>query len=180
MDNYYIITGAPGSGKSAILSALEQAGYHTVPEPARQILAEQRAIDGQGVYDKNPFLFKELMLSRAMFQHLINASEQSPVFFDRGVPDLIAYTQCFGLEPGDEVNASQIYHYNNIVFFTPSWEAIYRQDDERKMSFQEAAQFGDHLRSIYQKLQYQLIEVPYVSCIDRAQFIFKTIKTSGT
>jgi kynurenine formamidase len=37
-----------------------------VPEFARETISEQRAINGNGVYDKDSLLFKELMLSRAI------------------------------------------------------------------------------------------------------------------
>ena len=50
MDNYFIIIGAPGSGKMAIMFALIKHGFSVVMEPAREILEEQRAIGGDSVY----------------------------------------------------------------------------------------------------------------------------------
>lgn len=47
--NYFILTGAMGSGKSTILAKLAEAGVHCVPEPTRAILAEQRLIAVLGV-----------------------------------------------------------------------------------------------------------------------------------
>jgi predicted ATPase len=43
---------------------------------------------GNGVYDKDPPLFCDLMLKRAIadYQRLGDASE--PAFFDRGIPDM--------------------------------------------------------------------------------------------
>ena len=41
-------------------------GFLGVDEPAREILAEQRAIGGCGVADKDPQLFCDLMLERAI------------------------------------------------------------------------------------------------------------------
>ena len=57
MDFRFIITGAPGCGKTSILKELTQSGYEVANEPARQVLEEQRMINGDGVYDKNPLLF---------------------------------------------------------------------------------------------------------------------------
>ena len=42
-DRLHILTGAPGSGKTAILEGLGD-GVHTVGEPAREVIAVQRAV----------------------------------------------------------------------------------------------------------------------------------------
>jgi predicted ATPase len=49
--NRFVVTGAPGSGKTPILRELVRLGFLGVNEPAREILAEQRAIGGDGIYD---------------------------------------------------------------------------------------------------------------------------------
>jgi hypothetical protein len=68
--NRFVVTGAPGSGKTPILRELVRLGFLGVDEPAREILAEQRAIGGNGVYDKDPQLFCDLMLERAVADYL--------------------------------------------------------------------------------------------------------------
>ena len=174
-ENCFVVTGAPGSGKSALLDAIKAKGVTCVAEFARAIIAQQRAIDGDGLYDKKPQLFKELMLSRAM-NDFIEVDAQIPHLFDRGIPDLLAYSDCFGLARGSEVKAAQLYRYNKTVFFTPSWEAIYSNDEDRTISFQQAKAFGDNLKIIYQELGYVLIELPYVSIDERVIFISETIR----
>ena len=46
MRNRFVITGAPGSGKTLVLRELVKVGFLGIDEPAREILAEQRAIGG--------------------------------------------------------------------------------------------------------------------------------------
>ena len=43
-ENFFILSGAPGSGKSTLLQNLKTEGFRVVPEPARQVLSEQRKI----------------------------------------------------------------------------------------------------------------------------------------
>ncbi len=173
--NLFILTGSPGSGKSTLLDAMVKKGIACVAEFARAIIAQQRAINGDGLYDKNPQLFKELMLSRAIHD-FVEADTQTPYLFDRGIPDLLAYSDCFKLARGAEVKAAELYQYNKTVFFTPSWEEIYSNDEDRKITFHEAKNFGNNIKSIYQALGYELIELPYASVDERVDFITDLIR----
>jgi predicted ATPase len=174
-NNYFVLTGAMGAGKSTILKELTTRKFLCVEEPARPIIAEQRNIDGEGVYEKNPRLFTELMLSRSMFQFQQMQNYKGPIIFDRGIPDNIVYAQALGFDLSHIHNAAKKYRYNNIVFFTPGWREIYRTDEERKMSFEAANQFGNDLKKIYLNLGYQVIDVPLESPEARAKFIIKAI-----
>jgi predicted ATPase len=49
-----VITGPPGSGKTPIVGELVASGFTGVAEPAREVIAEQRALGGDGVWDRNP------------------------------------------------------------------------------------------------------------------------------
>ena len=169
--NFYVLSGAMGGGKSTVLSRLRDFGIHCVPEPARQILAEQRLIKATGVPEKNADLFGMLMLSRSIHNYYENSSAEEPVVFDRGIPDMLAYARLFSLDETSYANASQEFRYNPTVFYFPAWEEIYTNDSERKMSFEEAEVFGDLVRSIYEKLGYQILEVPRFSLEERIQFI---------
>ena len=95
--NYFILSGAMGGGKSTILKALRKLGLMAIDEPARQILAEQRSIEGDGVPDRDQKLFTDLLLSRSISQFHQMQEHQGPVIFDRGIPDNIAYADLFGI-----------------------------------------------------------------------------------
>ncbi|MBF0279987.1 MAG: AAA family ATPase [SAR324 cluster bacterium] len=119
-ENCFIITGAPGSGKSAILHQLIELGYLGIAEPARQILAEQRCIRGSGIPDKNADLFIQLMLSRAIYGYRQIEETERLIFFDRGIPDNIAHAALYQINFESGWNAAKHYRYNSLVFFTPN------------------------------------------------------------
>jgi len=169
--HYFLLTGSFGSGKSTVLEHLRSRGMRVVVEPARPILSEQRSIQGNGVPDKDPRLFVELMLSRMLSTYGQSCAEPGPVLFDRGVPDILAYAKLFGFDfpPGE--NAATLYRYNPHVFIAPPWEEIYRTDDERTVPFSVARDFGSEIRAIYERLDYTLIDLPCVSPDERAEFI---------
>ncbi|MGE4349776.1 MAG: AAA family ATPase [Candidatus Berkiella sp.] len=171
----FVITGAMGSGKSTIVRQLRTLGFCCVDEPAREILKEQRAIDGEGVYDKDKKLFKELMLSRSLLRYEEMKDKQTPCFFDRGIPDNVAYARLFELDDSADMRASKLYRYNTNIFLLPAWKDIYATDDERTISFEEAHNFGEAISSIYRGLGYKLIEVPFDTPSARAKFIINYV-----
>ena len=149
-----------GSGKSTVINELKDKALTCIKEPAREILAEQRLIDGVGVPDKDPHLFCQLLLSRSIYQYKNMKENHGKILFDRGVTDCIAYAKYFELDDAPFINAAKTYRYNQKVLFLPAWQEIYINDKERKMSFDESREFGEKLNNLYQSLNYQIIEVP--------------------
>jgi predicted ATPase len=173
--NFYVLSGAMGGGKSTVLSRLRDFGIHCVSEPAREILAEQRLIKAMGVPEKNADLFCMLMLSRSIHNYYEHSSVEESVVFDRGIPDMVAYASLFRLDETSYFNAAKEFRYNTTVFYFPAWEEIYTNDAERKMSFEDAKEFGTVVRSIYDNFGYRILEVPQFSLEERVKFILDRI-----
>jgi len=110
-DNYFILTGAMGAGKSTILKSLRILGITCIDEPAIQILAEQRGIEGDGVPDRDPKLFTDLLLSRSIHQFKQMENHKGHVIYDRGIPDNIAYAELFALHKNRVKVAHNTYCY---------------------------------------------------------------------
>ncbi len=164
-----------GAGKSTVLHELRRLGLLCIDEPARQILAEQRAIEGRGVPERDPKLFTDLLLSRSIYQFKQMKNHQGPVIYDRGIPDSISYAELFDLDSHSSTKAANQYQYNKQIFFLPAWEEIYENDDERKMTFYQSRSFGENVKKIYEDLGYTIIEVPMLPPSDRAEFIVNII-----
>ena len=152
-----------GSGKSTLLAELCKRGFTVVPEPARIVLAEQRAAGGEGVPERSPQRFCDLMLERMKSDY----AEHPDAFYDRGIPDLVGYAHLFGLEPPCVDDR----RYDDRVFVLPAWREIYATDDERKMTFEMAEAFGQDVRRIYEGMGYGIVEVPKDTPGARARFI---------
>ena len=61
------------------------------------------------------------------------------MFFDRGIPDTLAYARLIELDDREYIElAVDKYRYSEQVFILPPWESIYHTDKERKQSFDEA------------------------------------------
>lgn len=176
-NNYFILTGAMGGGKSTIADVLRTMGLICIPDPARKILAEQRLISAEGVPEENSDLFTRLMLSRAVKNYIDNQKNVlQAVVFDRGIPDLIAYAELFGIDTQIYYAAAEQYRYNRKVFCFRAWEEIYTTDDERKMTLPQAHDFGERTCELYHALGYRLVEVPPEPVERRSLFIRKKVK----
>jgi predicted ATPase len=174
-DRLHILTGAPGSGKTAILEGLGDS-VHTVAEPAREVIAEQRAIGGAGTSDQDPAIFVALLLQRSIEKHLdASRSAAALVLFDRGVPDCVAYATVSGVDPAESLAAAARYRYHPRVLILEPWERIYATDAERTMSFEQTIPFHAALVDAYEGAGYTLVAVPTGSVEERVAFVLDAI-----
>lgn len=166
----FILTGAPGSGKTAILGRLI-GEFRCVDEPAREVLAEQRASGGRATWDQDPSLFVRLLLRRSIVKYETARRSGETVVFDRGIPDCVVYAVRAGTDPAPSLAAVDLYRYQPHVFFLKPWSDIYETDAERIMSFDDTVSFSESLRDVYERSGYTLVDVPRGSVNDRAAFV---------
>ena len=175
MNQKYIITGAPGTGKTAIINALMQKDYSCAEEISREIIAEQIMIGGDILPWKNQIAFENHIASLRKEQYL-NSSENENYFFDRSSIDCIAYLKANKLEITTQI--TQIIKqcvFNKKVFITPIWEEIYVNDGERMEDIKAAINIESSIIETYKSLGYTLVKVPKLSVSQRVNFILSNI-----
>lgn len=160
-----------GAGKSTVLAKLIELGYTCIAEPARGVLAEQRKISGNGVPEKDPELFIDLMLEKTIAQYEKYIKDDNIIIFDRAMPDFTGYADLLGVNNEKYIEATMEYRFNKNVFLFNAWGEIYVNDDERKMSFELAEKFGKDVKKIYTDSGYIIHDVPNVSVDERVKFI---------
>jgi predicted ATPase len=166
----FVLTGAPGSGKSAVLDRLASE-LACVLEPAREILAEQRATGATGTPEQDPSLFVDLLLGRSIDKHETAVRRGHVTLFDRGVPDCVAYAVMLGTDPGPSTLASARYRYHETVLLLEPWEDIYSTDEERRMSFSDTIPFHEAIVAAYERSGYALEVVPRDDASARSAFV---------
>lgn len=182
-DNYYILTGGPGSGKTTLIEALAQSSYSCIPEVAREIISEQIRDNGSALPWQDYVLYTEIMLERSVLSYTETAKKHitnQPVFFDRGIPDTLCYAELTKQPITEKMTAyAREYRYNRNVFILPPWEAIYHTDAERKQSWEEAVATYEQMVQTYRQHGYTIIEVPQDTVENRLAFILQHTKATS-
>lgn len=174
----YVITGGPGTGKTSLIEELKIVGYQTVKEVARDIIKEQQQQGGDALPWKDTVLYTSMMLERSVESYLAHKENEGILFFDRGIPDTLAYARLIGLTDRKEIElAVDKYRYNRQVFILPPWKNIYHTDKERKQSFNEAIDTYYVMKDVYKDAGYTLIEVPKLPVTERRNFIINSINS---
>jgi predicted ATPase len=168
--NWCVITGAPCSGKTAVISALEQQGFPVVHEVARNYIDEELK-KGKSIVQikadilsfERHILYKKVEIEKSLPKH-------APVFLDRGVPDSIGYYILEGLSPDEAIEKSRQTRYKKIFLFE---RLRFEKDDVRSENDKIAARLNYILKESYKMLRYEIISVPRLPVHDRIDFILK-------
>lgn len=177
MNNWYVITGAQGSGKSTTLEALSKLGYTTVPEAARTVIDEAN-IAGITTSElrKDELEFQETVIKR---KEAIEASlpQSEIVFLDRGMHDTIAYLEAYNFpisQHTKELCKKSIYRK---VFILEPLE-LYENDYARIEDAAFVQSLHKLLISAFEKYGMQPILVPRASVNERVKFIISSTQES--
>jgi predicted ATPase len=174
----FIITGGPGSGKTNLLNAFKSLNYNCSDEASRELIIQEVARGSNCLpwIDLNCFADKVL-------DKMISSYKATPhhelAFYDRGIPDIIAYLKVAGLSvPDNYYKAWQQHPYHRTVFILSPWQEIYINDSERWQTYAESEQLYRGIMETYESLNYTLIEVPKLAVNERANFIINHINSA--
>ena len=102
--------------------------------------------------------------------------QQEYLFYDRGLPDVTAYMDYFKTTYSETFTNSCIENQYDAVFLLPPWKKIYKQDNERYESFEEAEKIHDALFKSYKNYGYKVQLVPIGSVEERNAYILENLK----
>ena len=176
MSQKYIISGAPGTGKTTIINALKKKDHYCAEEISRELIAQQISIGGDILPWKDQIAF-ENKIAHKRYKQYLDSPKNCICFFDRSSVDCIAYLNNNKLESTSQIN--QIIKnciFNKTVFYTPIWEEIYKNDSERQESFDQSIRIDKYLKDSYIKFGYTIIEIPKTTLDKRVNFILSQIK----
>lgn len=180
-----VITGGPGTGKTSLVKSLEEAGFLCYHEIIRDLTSE--AIEGNDpsqfatnplAFVDDPFSFNEKILQGRLRQFQEATGDNgNVVFFDRGMPDVLAYMDYFKQAYGDDFkDPCHRFRYDKVIILPP-WKGIYTSDGERFESFEEASAIHIELVNTYEYFDYVPVHLPTGSIEERHLFVVDLLKS---
>ena len=163
-----VITGAPCSGKTAVVGELARRGFRVVPEAARaHIHAEMKKGRRLDEIKSDPARFEgHIFRTKLAVEARLPAREQ--LFFDRALPDSIAYYRLEGLDPAEPERHSRRVRYRRVFLF----ERIeFMKDSVRTEDAETAAHIERLIEEAYTDLGYTIVRVPGMPVGERADFV---------
>jgi predicted ATPase len=170
----YILTGAPGAGKTAILRLLEVSGYRVVEEAATDVIALDNALGSAEPWRDPAFIDKVITLQRRR-QDAVRAADGVTVFFDRSPACTLALSRYLGFTASrlldEEVReALAAATYEPAVFFIRN-QGFVRPTAARRISFDDSLVFERLHEQVYRDLGFELVDVPPGPLPDRVALI---------
>ena len=180
-----MITGGPSTGKTSVIKLLESLGYLCIHELIRSMTAAEKKDDASRDFVTNPILSVEnpeafntkLLEGRIAQYQSIAKKNEKVIFFDRGIPDVHSYMNCFG-QPYNKKFEQPAYDFRyDRIFLMPPWLEIYAPDAERFESYEESVRIFSSLKKTYQNFGYDIILIPKGSVTERTDFILDVVNS---
>jgi predicted ATPase len=159
----YILTGAPGAGKTVLLRALERAGFAVVEEAATDLIA---LVTARGVAEhwKEPSFIDDIVALQCRRQRRADAWSDDLIFFDRSPICTLALSEFLGRDPTAALEAelARIERdgtYQRRVFFVRNLGFV-AATEARRITFADALRFEHVHAAVYRRLGYELVEIP--------------------
>ncbi len=171
--DWIVITGAPCSGKTSVVSSMETRGYRVVHETARAYIDELlksgkslQEIKADLLSFERTILYRKLAIEAAL-------PENETIFLDRGIPDSIAYYQSAGLDISEPLEKSRGVGYRKVFHCQRLW---FENDHARAEDELMAEQLDNLLKQAYEILGYPVVEVPVLTVEQRVDFILERLQ----
>lgn len=176
----YILTGAPGAGKTSILLALGERGYPVVEEAATAVIAAESERGKERAWEDPGFIDKITALQRRRQLDPVPAGA-GPQLFDRSPVCTLALSLYLGfpVSPAlsaelDRVAGEGI--FERTVFFVGDLGFIERTA-ARQITAEGAKRFEQMHVDSYLSLGYELIDVPRAGVTARADLVESHLTT---
>lgn len=178
----FILTGAPGAGKTAIIRQLALEGFSVVEEAATDVIA---ALHAQGIADpwRNPSFIDAITQLQRERQVRASHQPQEVQFHDRCVVCTVALARHLGYSVSallaaelerirkEDVYQNRVFFVRNLGFVTPT--------EARRISFEDTLRFERIHEQTYREFGFELISIERGPLTERVSTIKAAVFSQG-
>jgi len=159
----YVLTGAPGAGKTALLRLMERRGYAVVEEAATDVIALAQA-QGEGEPWNGPSFIDDVVTLQRLREHRARRLPDDVVLFDRSPICTWALCVFLGRAPPeslveemrrierDRVYERRVFFIENLGHCAPT--------DARRITFEDSLRFEAIHAETYRRFGYDCMRIP--------------------
>lgn len=181
-----VITGGPSTGKTTVINKLEEKGFTCLHEIIRDMTQEEKTNNTATTFVTNPIVsvtdpmaFNTNLLNARVAQYeSVKTQKSNLIFFDRGIPDILAYMDCFEQSYDSNFIEACTNNTYDTIFMMPPWREIHIVDNERFESYDESLRVNNALIKTYTHFGYDIQIVPRTTIDKRVSFILEQLNTS--
>jgi predicted ATPase len=173
-DQFVVISGCSGGGKSTLLEDLRARGHPVIEEPGRRIVKHELQTGGRALPWIDAVAFARRAIEMALADRAAAQIRSGWVFFDRGLIDAASMLDNLIGEPVLE-RLGSLHRYHSRVFMAPPWPEIYVTDGERQHGFEAALLEYHRLQNVFAALGYEMITLPKATVSTRADFVLSAL-----
>ena len=176
----FILTGAPGAGKTSILRALAASGYAVVPEAATDVVAARLALEEAEHWADPVFIDRIAVLQRQRRQAPVRPGVTVQVH-DRSAVCTVALAQYLG-HPVPRVLEQEVAwatgdgSFDRRVFFVRLLGFI-EATAVRRISYADSQAFERIHEDCYRRLGFDLVDVPAGTVAERSAAVGAHIRS---
>jgi predicted ATPase len=175
----FILTGAPGSGKTAIIRQLELEGFGVVEEAATDVIALEQALGNDEPWKQPSFV--DAVVNLQKWRQMRASHLPDPIqFHDRSAICSAALAVYLGYPVSDllsreldRIKRDAI--FQTRVFFIRNLGFI-KATEARRISFEETLRFERIHEETYRSFGFEIFHVEAASLLDRVAMINRAIK----
>ena len=169
---WYVLTGGPCAGKTTTIEELAKRGYPVLAEAARLIIEEKLAA---GLSLEQIVADPDWMPSVARRKYAMEKAMPADMayFFDRGIPDSVAYYRLVHLPIDEMLRAMMDEIRYRKVFLLDLVD--FKNDVARHETPEQAMIIHGMIREAYADQGYEIVEVPIMPLGERVDFILAQV-----
>jgi predicted ATPase len=168
-NNWFVISGGPASGKTTLVNLLAARGYPVVHEHARQRI-DRALYRGMSIGEvrKDQLAF-QLGVLEMQLEHESNVPPEQLTFFDRGIPDTLAYQRFHHLPDNPLISQAVAECSYRKVFIMELLQLVpdyaRTEDDLAQHEIQQL------ILDVYGALPFPLVLVPVLPPEERMEYV---------